>query len=178
MAAGLEVGRIAVGRGLHMATDAKVGDHRGVGRAGNRLAVSEGVDTFDQVTLRTIVHTHAGAAEPRVAPNWVIRELDGSRAIADVMALQTQGTLASIGDYSAVWHRHRGQHPDLMRVVGGGGQAVRLMAGLAADRGVHRVCRVGVRAPVVVHPANESVGRMAAYAHPAAWAGGNGRSSR
>ncbi len=123
-----------------------------MGRAGNRLAVGEGVNAFDQVTLRTIVHTHAGATEPGVVPNWVIRELGGSRAIADMMAFQAQRALASVRDHGAVWHRHRGQQPDLMRVVGGGGQAVRLMAGLAADRGVHSVCRVSVRAPVVVQP--------------------------
>jgi hypothetical protein len=96
------------------------------------------------------------------------------------MAIHAQVAIASVGDDRAVAESHRGHGTDQVIVVGGYGYAVRLMAGLAADRGIGRVrwrksC-IGGRQ--VIRPRNEPFGGVALHALIATGAGGNGRRHR
>ena len=83
--------------------------------------------------------------------------------------------LARIGDDRAVAERHRGQGADQMRIVRRDGAAVRLVAGLAANRRVGvSIVLVGAKVVAfvagVVDPRNEAVGGVAL--HTIAVAGG------
>src|SRR5258708_1855799 len=64
MAASLEESRITQIDGLHVTADAKIAYCMPVGRAGNRLSVSDGVNAFNHVALRPIVRAKAGAPIP------------------------------------------------------------------------------------------------------------------
>ena len=100
---------------------------------------------LDHVALRSVVRAKAGASSPGGFAQRILDHVVGRRAIARMVALQAQLRLSRVGDDRAVPERHRRQHSDQVRIVGRDGFAVRLVAGLAADRRVGGVGRRKIR---------------------------------
>ena len=75
------------GHGLHVATDADIGDRVAVRAAGNDLAVGDAVDALDHVARRAVMHAEADSARPSRLAQLVFRDVVGRRTVAAVMAL-------------------------------------------------------------------------------------------
>ena len=117
-----------------MAGNASVRNRIGVGRAGNVLAVGEGINSLEHVRLRPMVW-------PEVA---MIRRGVSRRILTAVMALHAQAAFTRVGDNGTVHERHGSQGTDdirIRRIRAGQRRPMRFVARLAIDRKVRRVCR-------------------------------------